>query len=105
MKRLLIVLAVCLGLLLLINLVVGVLSSDQWAFDTALAKCREHGWRDQDLVSASSKVSGGPFGRTATIEFQLRDKDQPKTIRVLLRKPVNFFAWQVVDYQEQGHQD
>ena len=49
MKRLSIVLVVCLGLLLLINLVVGIFSPDQWAIDTALAKCREQGWENLDL--------------------------------------------------------
>src|SRR6266536_6053291 len=100
MRRISIILAVCLGLLLLINLIAGIASPDQWAFDAALAKCEEKGWQNLDLVIAQSKVSGGLFGKTAVVEFESRDKNQPKKIRVTLRKPVNFVGWQVVDYQE-----
>lgn len=100
MRRFAIILAVCLGLLLLVNVIAGIMSPDEWAIDAALAKCQEQGWQNLDLGSARSKVSGGLLGKTATIEFGSRDKNQPKTIRVRLRKPVNFLGWLVVDYQE-----
>ncbi|MBI1916207.1 MAG: hypothetical protein HYS12_15955 [Planctomycetes bacterium] len=104
MRRTSIILAVCLGLLLLVNLIAGIASPDQWAVDAAKAKCAEQGWQNLDLACARSEVSGSLFGKTATIEFESRDKNQPKKIRVTLRKPVNFVGWQVVDYQEEGHQ-
>jgi hypothetical protein len=104
MRRFAIALAVCVGLLLLVNLIAGIVSPDQWAIDAASVRCREQGWQKVDVASARSAVSGGLFGKTATIELESRDQDQPRTIRVTLRKPLNFVGWQVVDYQEEGHQ-
>jgi hypothetical protein len=104
MRQFATVLAICLVLLLLVNFLAGTLSPDQWAFDAAMAKCREQGWQKLDLAGVRSVVSRGLFGTTATIEIESRDKDQPKKIRVALRKPVNFVAWQVVDYQEEARQ-
>jgi hypothetical protein len=55
-KRLQILVIVCLGLFLVIDLIAGVVAPDQWAFDAAQAKCREKGWQDHDLFIHQSKV-------------------------------------------------
>jgi hypothetical protein len=102
MRRVLLVLGVCLVLLVAADLVAGRMSPDQMAFDAAWAKCRAEGLQDEDKVAIRSSVSNYYFvGKTATVEIDVKDedKDKTKTIRVTLRKPVNFLPWQVVDYQ------
>jgi hypothetical protein len=102
MRRFLTVLAVCLGVLLLANLVAGLMSPDQWAGEAALARCREGGRQDLKPEAIRSTVSTNFFGKTATVEIDVKDKGRLKTVRVTLRKPVNFLGWQVVDYQEEA---
>jgi hypothetical protein len=45
------------------------------------------------------------LGKTAEIELTTTGKNQPKIIRVTLRKPINLLAWQVIAYNEVSHQD
>ena len=104
MKRLFTLLGVGLGLCLLINLIAGVAASDQWAVDTASAECQKQGWQDADLVMARSNISGGLFGKTAVVELESKDRNEPKHIRVTLRKPLNLVGWRTVDYQESADQ-
>jgi hypothetical protein len=96
-----IILGVCLGLFLVIDFITGVFSPDQWAFSAALATCRENGWRDGDLVGIKSDISGWLLGKTARIELKTKDQNQPKTIHLTLRKPINLLGWHVVDYKEE----
>ena len=86
------------ALLLLGTLVAAFLQPSQ--VDVARAKCREQGWRAEDLVLRRVGWQGA-ITKSGVVEFQTRGARPPKTIRVTLRQPVYFLGWQVVDYQEQ----
>lgn len=100
MNLALLFLGVCLGLFLLINYGVGVFSPDQLALDAAFSACREKGWQDGDLGVTKSNVDAWPLGKTADIELSSKNRNDPKTIRMSLRKPLNMLGWQVVAYKE-----
>lgn len=55
------------------------------------------------MALSKSEVSGWLLGHTAKIEMKTKDRNQPKTIRVTLRKPINLLEWHVVDYNEEPH--
>jgi hypothetical protein len=104
MKRLFTLLGVGLGLSLLFNLIAGVAASDQWTVDAASAECQKQGWRDADLVMARSNISGGLLGKTVLVEFESKDRNQPKHLRVTRRKPLHLVGWRTVDYQDSADQ-
>ena len=100
-KQFLNLFGICLGLFLVIDLVAGALSQDKLAYDTAKTYCREKGWQDSDLALSKSNVSGWLLGQTATVELTTKNRGQPKTIRVRLRRPINLLEWQVLEYHEE----
>ena len=100
-KHFLNLLGICLGLFLVIDLVAGALSQDRLAYDAAKICCREKGWQDSELALSKSSVSAWMLGQTATVELTTKDRGQPKTIRVRLRKPINLLGWQVLEYHEE----
>ena len=101
MKKVSTGLGVCLALFLAVNFIVGIVSPDQWAFDAAQTELDRRGAdNDQLFLDATSNVSSGFLGSTAVVTFEAKDTN--KTIRVTLRKRINLFGWQVIDYDEQG---
>jgi hypothetical protein len=74
--------------------------SDPSAYYAALAACREKGWQDKDLACRSSIVHSGWVGKTAKVKFKAKGQNEPKTIRVTLRKSHPAPGWYVVDYIE-----
>ena len=100
-QKLLWLLGAVVALFLVIDLIAGLVASDQWAVGAALAACRERGWQDGDLVLSRSELSTRLLGKTATIDFKENKGRPPKTVRVTLRKPINLLAWRVVDFQQQ----
>jgi hypothetical protein len=91
------------GLLLLlgVNYIAGENSFGQPPLGAALAECREKGWQDHDLGLSSSEVSSSCLGSTASIVLKSKDPNQPKTVRVQLRRWINLLGWDVVDYKEE----
>lgn len=100
-KRILSAVGICLLLLPAVNFMAGQLSPKNTAFETALAECRAKGWQDNDLDQVGLKVSNSVFGSTAAVVLKTKDRNQPKTIGVQLRKRVNLLGWEVVDYNEE----
>jgi hypothetical protein len=98
-KRVSAVLSSCLGLLLLVDLIAGNMASDTLAVDVAWAVCKEKGWQPADLSMSRSEVSG-LLGKTAVVEFDSTNRNNPKHLQVTLRKWINLMSWQVVDYKE-----
>lgn len=98
-----IILGVCLGSFLVIEFLADVFSHDPLALNAALATCREKGWQDGDFSGRKSEVSGWLLGKTAKIELTTKDRNQPKTVRLTLRKAINPLGWHLVDYSEEPH--
>jgi hypothetical protein len=102
MRRFLTVLAVCLVLLLVANLVAGTMLSAQAAVDVAYARCGDD---VKGLEVKNTKCTFTPryvVGQTASVEFDVQDKenkDKTRKIRVTLHKAVNFLGWQVAEYE------
>ena len=70
--------------------------------DAAMAKCVEQGWQKGDLAVLGVKTSGGILGSSGHVEFQSKNQNPAKTIRVELQKSLFSLNWKVVDYDEGG---
>jgi hypothetical protein len=101
MKRLLLVLPVGIVLLLLFNLASGTRSSDG-LLEAAYARCGEEGLSRQDLLFVEKSCSDGRFGfgGSGHVDFQVKNADPPKTLRVELRKRANLLGWRAVGCEE-----
>ena len=100
-KLILSAIGMCLLLLLAGNYMAGVLSPTSTAIDAAMAECRAKGWQQDDLVQPHLEVSNSILGSTATVDLKSKDRNQPKTVHVQLRKRINLLGWEVVDYKEE----
>jgi hypothetical protein len=101
MKRVLIGVGVCLVVFIVVDVVIGARSPDQWAGETALDRIREEGHAATDLTGLRSEIRGSLFGRTAEVTAELKKGDERKTVRVTMRKYLNVLGWKVVDYREE----
>jgi len=100
MKRIRAIAGICLGLLLVASFVVGFMRPSP--IEVAKAKCVQEGWLDHDLDLMKHKGSEGWFANQIVVEFQARQVGGPRNaIRVELRQPVYFLAWEIVEYREE----
>ncbi len=97
-KRAGVVVAATLGLFVEINVIIS-----DWddTFGTALVACHTRGWRNGELALSRSNISQWVVGQSAVFEFTTTNRTPAKTIRVILRKPINLMDWRVVDYEEE----
>ena len=89
---------ICLGILLLIGLTFDLLSPGP--VPVAKEKSVAEGWEEQKLSLLSFQTSGGLFGSTGHVEFQVQGSNPPKTIRVEMQRPMYSPNWQVVGFKE-----
>lgn len=88
----------CVALLLVIALVFDLAAPNP--VDAAKARTVAEGWHEQDLAPPRFQTSGGLFGRTGQVEFQVKDSNPAKAIRVNLRRRMYSWNWQVTAYNE-----
>jgi hypothetical protein len=84
-----------------INVIAGLVETDQWAVEAAEAACRERGLELDEVDGMKSDVRSTLIGRTAEIQFRGRRQNRLATIHVTLRKPLFFLGWQVADVREE----
>src|SRR5437868_15215151 len=67
------------------------------AVDVARGQCARQGIPTDGLAVLRYSESGNVFGKTGTVEFQMRAADPPKKVVVNLRQYAFFLPWQVVE--------
>lgn len=102
MKRLRIMGATAVGLLIAASLVAAVRQPS--ALDVARGDCAERGFPAENLALLGYRVGGSPPDQRQTVEFQIKGADPPKKVALVLRRPVYFLPWKVVDFREEVQQ-
>lgn len=88
----------CVALPLMIALAFDFAAGDP--LGAAKARMVAEGWQEKDLAWPRFRTSGGLFGGTGQVEFQLPGSTPPKTIRVEMQRPMFSANWQVVAFED-----
>jgi hypothetical protein len=72
------------------------------AMDVAKAECARRGYADKDLSLRGFRGSGGLFGMTQTIQFNVAGVNPPKKLVIDLRQSTYFLSWRVESVREEA---
>src|SRR3981081_2191315 len=99
MKRNRIIAVIAIGLLLVASLVSAFFQPSP--MEIARAHCSERGFQAENLALLGYRDSGTLFGKTGTVEFQVKGANPARKMVVELRQSMYFLPWQVVDFREE----
>jgi hypothetical protein len=74
------------------------------SLEAARAQCVERGYKAENLMLKSLRDSGIFWGRTASLQFQVKDSNPPKAVVIEMQQALYFLPWQVVSFQEKAQQ-
>jgi hypothetical protein len=99
MKRVRLIAGITTGVLLVVSLAIWYRQPSP--VEVARRHCADRGVAPESLALLEYRGSGGPFGQSETVEFDVRGADPAKHLVVELRRPAYFLAWQVAGFREE----